>query len=213
MDDVKYDVWKDGMPNDDYIEWIVRLFCLFDEAMNKDGCILWNMNYGGENNELLPLVIADIIRRTNFTIADILVWKKDAARPNNVSPNKVTRICEFVFVFCRRSEYLTFKTNKKKVSEMPSGQPVYENVYNFFAAANGESIELNHSTFSVEFVEELIRRYVCQGDRVLDPFSGTGTTMVACEAHGITGDYIELSESQCDYAKKRIMKPNQMKLF
>ena len=54
LDDVKYDVWKDGMPNDDYIDWIVRLFCLFDEAMNKDGCILWNMNYGGENNNRTP---------------------------------------------------------------------------------------------------------------------------------------------------------------
>lgn len=213
LEDVKYDVWKDGIPNDDYINWVIRLFALFDKGMRKDGCVLWNMSYGGENSELLPLCVSAIIERTNFTLADILVWKKDGAYPNNVSPNKVTRVCEFVFVLCRKSEYLTFKTNKKVVSYRNTGQAVYENIANWFYAPNGEATELNHSTFSKEFVDELLRRYVCKGDIVLDPFSGTGTTMLACEARGVENICIELSEDQCRYAKSKAEKPNQIKLI
>lgn len=40
------------------------------------------------------LTIADILRNTNFTIADSIIWKKKSALPNNVSPNKLTRITE-----------------------------------------------------------------------------------------------------------------------
>lgn len=214
LPDVKYDLYKDGMPNDEYIDWIIRLFKLFDDIMNANGCVLWNMSYGGENSELLPLCISAIVERTNFTLADILIWKKKNARPNNVSPNKLTRICEFVFCFCRKSEFLTFKTNKQPVGEMPSGQTVFQNMTNFFEADNNDgSTELNHSTFSSQFVFEIIDRYVLPSDTVLDPFSGTGTTMVGCEAKNRNGYYIELSQNQCEYAVKRLKQGVQIRLF
>ena len=44
-------------------------------------------------------------------IADVITWKKRSALPNNTSPNKCTRICEYVCVFCRKEEYDTFKTS------------------------------------------------------------------------------------------------------
>lgn len=214
LPDVKYDLYKDGMPNEEYIDWIIRIFALFDKLMNKDGAIIWNMSYGGENSELLPLCIASIIEKTNFTLADILIWKKKSARPNNVSPNKMTRIVEFVYVFCRKEEFLTFKTCKKPVGQMPSGQAVYENMFNFFEADNNDGFtELNHSTYSTQFVFEIIDRYVLPSDIVLDPFSGTGTTMVACEARNRKGYYVELSENQCDYSVRRMKGGVQMNLF
>ena len=211
--DIRYDVYKDGMDNSEYVAWMVRMFRLFDAMMNENGCVLWNMSYGNENNEALPLTIAAIIEKTNFTMADILVWKKNSARPNNTSGNKSTRICEFVFVFCRRSEYMTFKTNKKAVSKRENGQDYFENVFNFFEAPNGESTEMNKSTFSKEFVDELLSRYVSKGDVVLDPFSGSGTTMVACEARGIRSMNVELSERQCEESWKRLNEPLQLKLL
>ena len=41
-----YDLYKDGMSNEDYIEWILRIFSLYDTIINPNGCILWNMSYG-----------------------------------------------------------------------------------------------------------------------------------------------------------------------
>lgn len=210
-----YDLYKDGMSNEDYIKWVIEVFSLYEKILNKDGCICWNMSYGTENTECMSLTIAEILKQTNFTLADILIWKKQSATPNNVSQNKMTRIVEFVYVFCRRDEFKTFTANKKYIgARNDTGQPIYENVFNFFEAKNNdETNELNKATFSVDFVHNIIDRYVDKNDIVLDNFVGTGTTLVACEMKSIKGHYIELSENQCKHAVERIKKGIQISLF
>lgn len=201
-----YDVYKDNVKtNDEYIKFIISLFKEFETHLNENGCIIWNMSYGGENPNCMNLCIAEIIKQTDFTIADIIIWKKRSATPNNVSQNKMTRICEFIYIFCRSSEYQTFTSNKKIVSYRKTGQALYENVFNYFECANNDKpCELNHATFSSEFVEEIIKRYVKNDDVVLDCFSGTGTTLKVCEEKGIKFLGIELSQNQCEYSKNRI---------
>ncbi len=210
-----YDLYKDGMTNEEYIEWIVNIFARYEKLLNANGCILWNMSYGTENTECMSLCIAELLKRTNFTIADILVWKKQTATPNNVSNNKMTRICEFVYVFCRRNEFYTFTTNKNIVGyREDTKQAIYENVFNYFEAKNNDaSTDLNKATFSSDFVFQLINRYITNQDVVLDNFSGTGTTMYACECRNRKGYYIELSENQCEYAKARISRGIQVNIF
>lgn len=210
-----YDLYKDGMANSEYIKWIIEIFKLYDIILNKNGCIMWNMSYGTENTELMNLCIAEIIKQTNFTIADVLIWKKKTATPNNVSSNKMTRICEFVYVFCRRDEFNTFTSNKKILGYRDdTNQPIYENMFNFFATSNNDNAtDLNKATFSSEFVLELIDRYVLKTDVVLDNFSGTGTTMYACESRGIHSINIELSKQQCEYTEKRIKNGVQLSIF
>jgi DNA modification methylase len=178
-----YDEYKDGMTNEEYIKWTLNIFECYDKLLNENGCIIYNMSYGTENTEVMNLTVAEIIKNTNFTLADILIWKKNSATPNNVSSNKMTRICEFVYVFCRRNEFYTFTSNKKMIgTRKDTLQPIYENVFNFFQAPNNdESTDLNKATFSTDFVFNIIERYVNKEDVVLDNFCGTGTTLKSCE--------------------------------
>ena len=210
-----YDLYKDGMTNEQYIDWILRIFQKYDEILNKNGAIMFNMSYGTENTEAMNLVIAEIIRNTNFTLADIIVWKKRTATPNNVSSNKMTRIVEFVYIFCRRDEFYTFTSNKKVLYKRDdNGQLIYENVFNFFEAKNNDiTQDLNKATFSKDFVQELIDRYVRKDDVVLDNFCGTGTTLIACAENNIKSVGIELSEAQCEFTVARIKKGIQTRLF
>lgn len=95
-----------------------------------------------------------------------------------------------------------------------TNQAVYENVFNFISSPNNDfSTDLNKATFSTDFVEQIIDRYVLPSDIVLDNFSGTGTTMVACEGKNRKGIYIELSQAQCDFSIERLKKSVQLKLF
>ena len=110
----RYDVYIDSLSNSEYYEWINSLFCDFDKVLKKNGVILWNISYStdtynlGDDTLETPWVsIAEIIRNTPFTVADKIIWKKLSALPNNSSSNKLTRICEDVFVFCRKSEIRT----------------------------------------------------------------------------------------------------------
>lgn len=200
-----YDMYKDGMSNEDYIQWTLSIFNEFDRVVKENGVVLYNMSYGTENTECMSLTIAEILKQTNFTLADIIVWKKQSATPNNVSSNKLTRIVEFIYVFCRKDEFDTFKGFKKVVNERDTGQKIYENVFNFVIAKNNDGpTDLNKATFSTELCYKLLDIYATKDMVVLDPFMGTGTTAVSCLMKGC--DYIgfELSEQQVEYANKRL---------
>lgn len=200
-----YDVYKDGMTNEEYCSWIVKIFELYDKILNDNGCVIFNLSYGTENTTIMNEAVYSIIKNTNFTLADIIVWKKKSATPNNVSANKMTRICEYVYIFCREKEFYTFTCNKKIISYRETGQPIYENLFNFFEADNNDySSELNKATFSTQFVKELIKRYVLDSDVVLDNFSGTGTTIDTCYSMNIKAIGIELSEEQCKETVDRL---------
>jgi DNA (cytosine-5)-methyltransferase 1/site-specific DNA-methyltransferase (adenine-specific) len=210
-----YDEYKDGMDNNEYIEWTINIFEKYNKILNQNGCIIYNMSYGTENTEVMNLTIGEIIKKTDFTLADILIWKKNNATPNNVSSNKMTRICEFVYVFCKRNEFNTFTSNKKKIGEREdTKQPIYENMFNFFQSSNNDNAtDLNKATFSTEFVKNIIDRYIRTSDVVLDNFSGTGTTLYACSSRNIKSIGIELSKKQCEYTKERLKKGVQLDIF
>lgn len=138
---------------------MVDIFNKIDNILSENGVVLWNISYGSDasvNTEsigLMWLSIADIIRNTNFTVADRIIWKKNNALPNNVSKNKLTRICEDIFVFVRKNEYKTFNANKKVSSISKTGQKYYENIFNFIEAKNNDgSCKLNKATFSSDLV-------------------------------------------------------------
>lgn len=209
----RYDIHLDSMTQDEYISWCVDLFNNFDKVLKKNGVVLWNVSYGSDASVnkvgigLVWLVIADIIKNTNFTVADKIVWKKKSALPNNVSHNKLTRIVEDVFVFCRKDEYKTFHANKAVKSISHTGQKFYENVFNLVEAANNDgSNKLNKATFSSELVVKLLNIYGKQDKDfiVYDPFGGTGTTAVGAKKFGCSCICSELSEAQCEYAKERL---------
>ena len=211
----RYDEYLDTKTNDEYIDWSIDLFQSYDKILKEDGCILYNISYGSENPETMWLLIAEIIKKTNFTVADCISWKKTTALPNTTSKNKLTRICEFIFVFVRKSEYLTFNTNKKVIKISDKGQNFYDVFYNYIEAANNDgSNELNKATFSTELIRKLLLLYTKQNDLIYDSFMGTGTTANACvlEKRNYIGS--ELSKDQCNSATKRIaITKSQLSLF
>lgn len=193
------------MTDEEYIDWTIRLFNGFDNILKANGSVLYNVSYSSENTWMLWNMIADIQRRTPFTVADCIIWKKQNALPNNVSHNKLTRICEFVFVFCRRSEFATFNAYKGVTSTRDTGQTMYENVFNFIEAPNNdESCPIHKATYSSLLCRKLLLIYTKEGDVVYDPFMGTGTTAIGCirEKRNYIGS--EISKRYCDWANRRI---------
>ena len=209
----RYDIHLDTMSQSEYCEWCVNIFNSFDNILSENGVILWNVSYGNDatvNTEsigLMWLCIADIIRNTNFTVADRIIWKKKSALPNNVSKNKLTRIVEDIFVFVRKNEYKTFNCNKGISQVGKNGQTFYKNIYNFIDAKNNDgSCKLNKATFSTDLVEQLLDIYADENTIVFDPFNGTGTTGIACYRKGLTYFGTEISKDQIEFSKQRLKK-------
>ena len=203
--DDRYDVHNDNMTNEEYCDFTKRLFLGFDKILKENGVVLYNISYGSENSECMFRAINSILVDTPFTIADVIVWKKATAIPNNVSKNKLTRICEFVFVFCRETEFMTFTANKMVVSSSSTGQDIYENIYNYVEARNNdECCPYNKSTYSVELCTKLLGIYAPKNATVYDPFMGSGTTAVACKKLRMNCYGSEISENQYKWANDRL---------
>ena len=206
-DHVRYDVHVDNMTNDEYCDFSANLFNEFDRIVNKNGCVLYNMSYGAENTNCMFEAVNAIITRTPFIIADVIGWKKSTALPNNCSSNRLTRIFEFVFVFCRKTEAKTFFCNKQITGHRKTGQASYENIYNFIEARNNDgSCPYNKATFSSDLCEQLLKLYAPSDSYVYDPFMGSGTTAVACERLGLNVIGSEISTNQVLFSIDRLKK-------
>lgn len=207
----RYDICLDNMDEEQYMDWTIGLFHMFDEILEENGVILYNISYGSENPNAMWRVPGAIIENTNFMIADCIVWKKKNALPNNVSHNKLTRITEFVYVICRKNEFKTFNANKKITKVGKNGQKYYENIFNFIEAPNNDGpCNLNKATYSSDLCLWLLNIYAKEDSVVYDPFMGTGTTGIACQRFNPKDTMVcigsELSEKQVEYSKNRLRK-------
>jgi DNA modification methylase len=55
----------------------------------------------------------------------------------------------------------------------------------------------------VRLVRRMLANSTKRGDRVLDPFSGSGSTLMACESLGLVGHFVELNEAFADSSVRR----------
>lgn len=202
---VRYDDFDDCKTDDEYISWTIDVFNSYDKVLKSNGVILYNLSYSSENTHLMWIVVAEIMKQTNFLVADNIIWKKPTTSPNSCSPNKLTRLCEYVFVFCRKNEFETFQCNKEVSSLRKTGQVAYRNYFNFIEARNNDgSNDIHKATFSTELVRKLLRLYVKNGNLVYDSFMGTGTTAIGCLCENMFFVGSEISERYVDISNKRI---------
>lgn len=203
---VRYDVFVDNMTDKEYSDYTINLFNSFDRVLKDNGVVLWNISYGQEGASKLLQIMARITLETVFDCADIITWHKSSVLPNSCSPNKLTRICEYVFVFCRKKEFYTFNSNKT-VTSVREGtkQKMYSSIPNYIRAKNNDGIcPYNKATFSTDFCKQLIYIYAKEGAVIYDPFMGSGTTAVACLMTGRNYIGSEISENQVNFAEERI---------
>lgn len=208
-DSGRYDVYEDWKEEAEYVDFTIRLFESFDRIVKPNGVILYNFSYSIENPTLPYNLVAEIAKRTEWCLADTIIWKKSAGLPFPANERRLSRNWEFVWVFVRKTEIDTFDCNKgvTKIADK-TGQKYFTIFYNFVEARNndGKTHELNQATYSTELCQKLFDIYATDGYVVYDPFMGTGTTANACKLSGLNYIGSELSSKQCEYANQRLMR-------
>lgn len=202
----RYDEYYDTKTETEYINWTLQLFGLFNKVLEKNGVVIYNLSYGRENTELMWRVVYNIIENSPFTIGDNIIWKKKTAMPHPASFNKLTRICEYIYIFCRKTEFETYNQNLKVNKIGKNGQKYYIPQQNWIEADNNDGAnKLNKATFSTELVSQLLDMYVIDKNSIVyDCFMGTGTTANACRSKGINYVGSEISYPQVEYSKNRL---------
>lgn len=197
-------VYKDIMTDDEYIDNLVTLFNKIDLVLEKNGVILFNISYSARKSSLYLRVLNDIICKTSFDVMDTMIWKKRNALPDNSSPNRLSRITEFVFIIARKNESKTFQSNKEFLYKK-GHLSFYQPILNFVEAPNNDkSTTINKATYSSELCEKLLNIYAKENDVVYDPYMGTGTTAIGAIRCNCTFIGSEIDDKQVEYANNRI---------
>ena len=219
-DSGRYDVYDDWMTVDEYCKKTVSWFKSFDRIVKNNGVVIYNFSYSIENPNLPYELVYEITKKTKWTLADTIVWKKASGLPFPANERRLSRIWEFVWIFVRKDEIETFECHKGVSSVSAKTNQTYYNIfYNFVEADNNDAAtpSLNQATYSSDLCSKLLEIYGGENNIVYDPFMGTGTTAVACSRSDRNLKYIgsELSAAQCEYARERIknLEPISMSLF
>lgn len=70
---------------------------------------------------------------------------------------------------------------------------------------NGASLKQHPAPFPVELAYRLIRMFSFYGDRVVDPFAGIGSTLIAAHKANRNAIGIEIEESYIELARTRFI--------
>lgn len=97
---------------------------------------------------------------------------------------------------------------RKPTEEQRQGSMIAKDDFNEwfrqFRDFTGASTKNHHAPFRYELAYRLVRMFSFWGDTVLDPFCGTGTTMLAAMKCGRNSSGIEIVEEYCRMAYKRL---------
>ena len=199
----------DNLTEKDYIKLRLNEFKQFSRILNDKGVICYNISYHNENPILPILLMSEIHKQTDLTIADIINWLKPVSIPFQTSPTKLSRICELIYIIVKKDHLHDFTTNKivSKVNDK-TGQKFYKNYTNLIEAANNDRIKCDlKASFSTELVDKLINIYFPLNSLIYDPFMGIGTTAMGCIKNNLNYIGSEIKKEFYDIAVSRTKNP------
>jgi site-specific DNA-methyltransferase (cytosine-N4-specific) len=150
----------------------------------------------------VPWRLAFALQEDGWYLRTEIIWNKPNCQPESVK-DRPTRSHEYLFLLTKNEKYYyDFESIKEPTQDPKRNLKNRRTVWNI----NTEPYPGSH--FAV-YPKQLARLCVMagseKGDRVLDPFFGSGTTGVVCNELGRQCTGIELKDEYAALARKRIL--------
>ena len=207
---IKYNSHDDQIDYKKYLEfsdkWLSRCF----DWLKEDGRMCLNIpldiNKGGQQSVGADLTI--IAKKIGFKYHSTIIWNEgnisrrtawgswlSASAPYVIAP------VELIIVLYKKQ----WKKIDKKDSDITKEEFIQwtTGLWTF----NGESKKrIGHpAPFPIELPRRCIKLFSYVGDIILDPFMGSGTTLIAATLNNRKSIGIDIDSEYCDLAKKRII--------
>src|SRR4030042_1249918 len=158
--------------------------------------------------------ICVICRKIGFDNLNPIIWHKIANANYEVSgpggflgkpyePNSIIKNdIEFILMQRKPGGYRKPTEEQRRLSMI--GKEEFRIWFNQFWNIPGASTKDHPAPFPYELAYRLVRMFSFWGDTVLDPFCGTGTTMLAAMKTGRNSIGIEIDEEYCRMTLNRL---------
>ncbi len=142
-------------------------------------------------------IIGSVLQKIGFSIVNEVIWHKTDATPN-MSRTRLVADHEN-FIWARKGKRHTF--NYELMKQAAGGKQM-RCIWPRGKTAGPKKI---HPTQKPEWlVERVVLACTHEGDLVVDPFSGSGTTAVVCTRHGRIFVCCDTDKQACVAARKRL---------
>jgi len=170
------------------------LYIIFDmleklyPKLKEDGIVCLNICFSyGETGVMRPFDIIDRVRsKIGYFVNDLIIWHK-----NNPIPlqRRLTNAYEFIFV----------------LSKHPMGKyQTKEYTHNVWKFPVSSGVKGHSAVSPLELPTQCLKHFAKEGDLILDPFVGSGTTGIACKEAGLDFIGIDTDKEYCELTKQRI---------
>ena len=165
--------------------------------------------------------IISYFEQMGYQVLPDILWRKQSNKPNKfmgsgmLPPNAyVTLEHEYILIF-RKSGNRQFKKQEEKEERRDSAyfweernkwfSDVWEDVKGTSQIMKNKELRNRNGAYPFELAYRLINMYSVKGDTVLDPFLGTGTTIIASIAAGRNSVGYEIDSNFKDFIIKGIL--------
>jgi DNA modification methylase len=197
-----------GIHPDDYVKWFLPRTEQFFRVLKPTGTFILNIKekvIGGERHTYVIELIMEM-RRQGWLWTEEFCWHKKNCYPGKW-PNRFRDAWERCIQFNKRKK---FNMNQEAVmvpviseSKKKRGKTM-EYPVNVLHMATECRNRKHSAVFPITLPERFIKLFTKEGDLVLDPFAGSGTTGVASSRHNRRFVLIDSKPEYCQLAKKRI---------
>jgi site-specific DNA-methyltransferase (adenine-specific) len=207
--------YDDDLSLDEYLELLTSVFRQCYKKLVTGGRACINIaNIGRKPYIPLHAMIIEIMLDLGFLMRGEIIWDKSASGGGSCAwgswmsaSNPVLRdYHEYILVFSKGSYSKNKKQAKKDTIERDDFISWTKSIWTF-PAVNAKKIG-HPAPFPLELPHRLINLYSYEGDVVLDPFCGSGTTCIAAVqnnrsyiAYDIKREYVELAEKRISNQK------------
>lgn len=204
----KYDVYQDNREHGEYIEWLQNVFAAVFHKMVDGGRICINIGDGANGSLPTHSKIINFMEKIGYGVYTTIIWNKCQVGNrcawgsfNSPSQPSFPTPFEYILVFYKGSKKLLKKGESDLTKEefIEWSLPIWA-----FPGEPKMKIHGHPAMFPIELPERLMKMLSYVGATVLDPFSGAGTTGVACAKNDRKFVGFDLSEEYCKIADKRI---------
>lgn len=209
--DIKYNSHDDQISYEDYLDfskvWMTQAYRFAKSSCRFCLNVPLDKNKGGQQSVCADLTV--LAKEIGWKYHSTVIWNegnisrrtawgswKSATAPYVIAPVEV-----IVILF--KDQWKKVKTDKDTDITKEEFMSWTNGVWTF----NGESKKrIGHpAPYPIELPKRCIKLFSFVGDTVLDPFLGSGTTLLACGENKRKGIGVDIDEGYCELARTRII--------
>jgi DNA modification methylase len=198
----EYSTWESY---DEYNIFIDKIIKNSKKIKLDDFVAFWNIGSSEPTNTFIPADHYKIFLDNNFEWIEWIIWNKESATwtiPRGMHIEKNLYIPALKW-----ESLIVFKMGKRPHFDPSDKKEIrtwQENVWEINKVIGSQQKKIGHpAIYPVEISYRSIKSYSKKGEYIYEPFSGSGTTIIAAEQTGRRCYAMEISPQYVDVAVKR----------